>query len=45
MISQDTVVLWNRPAAPDYYRMGLSCPVGFDTAKPGQFIMVRTGTN
>jgi dihydroorotate dehydrogenase electron transfer subunit len=43
MISQDTVVLWNRPAAPDYYRMGLSCPVGFDTAKPGQFIMVRTG--
>ena len=44
MIAQETIVLWNQPAAPDYYRMGLACTTGFDTAKPGQFIMVRTGT-
>jgi dihydroorotate dehydrogenase electron transfer subunit len=43
MIAQDTIVLWNQPAATGYYRMGL-CAIGFDTAKPGQFVMVRTGT-
>jgi hypothetical protein len=45
MIEQDTIVLWNQLAAPGYYRMGLACDIGFDTAKPGQFIMVRTGTD
>ena len=45
MFEQDTTVLWNQPAAPGYYRMGLSCATGFDTAKPGQFIMVRIGTD
>jgi len=44
MIEQDTTVKWNRPEAPGYYRMGLSCATGFDMAKPGQFVMVRTGT-
>ncbi len=44
MIAQDTIVLWNHQAAPGYYRMGLACATGFDTARPGQFIMVRTGT-
>ena len=43
MIEQETIVLWNQLAAPGYYRMGLACDIGFDTAKPGQFIMVRTG--
>lgn len=45
MITQDTIVLWNRAAAPGYYRMGLACATGFDSAKPGQFIMVRTSTD
>jgi dihydroorotate dehydrogenase electron transfer subunit len=44
MIAQDTTVLWNQPAAPGYYRMGLACADGFDAARPGQFVMVRTGT-
>ncbi len=43
MIAQDTTVLWNRPAAPGYFRMGLACGAGFETAKPGQFIMLRIG--
>ena len=43
MIVQDTTVLYNRLEAPGYYRMGLSCTAGFDTAKPGQFVMVRVG--
>lgn len=42
MIAQEMMVLWNRSAAPGYFRMGLACATGFDTAKPGQFIMVRT---
>jgi len=41
MIAQDTTVTWNRQAAPGYFRMGLACGMGFDTAKPGQFIMLR----
>jgi dihydroorotate dehydrogenase electron transfer subunit len=44
MIVQDTTILWNQPAAPGYYRMGLACAGGFDAAKPGQFIMLRIGT-
>jgi dihydroorotate dehydrogenase electron transfer subunit len=43
MIAQETTVLWNQPVATDYFRMGLSCARGFDTAKPGQFIMLRVG--
>ncbi|MGA6927716.1 MAG: dihydroorotate dehydrogenase electron transfer subunit [Desulfosarcina sp.] len=41
MIVQDAVVLWNRPVAPGYFRMGLNCQSGFDDARPGQFVMVR----
>lgn len=44
MIAQDSVVLWNRPEAPGYVRLGLACDVGFDLAKPGQFVMVRIGS-
>lgn len=43
MIVQETTVLWNQTAAPGYYRMGLACAAGFDAARPGQFVMVRTG--
>ena len=43
MIVQDTTILWNQPVATGYYRMGLACEHGFDTAKPGQFIMLRVG--
>ena len=42
MIVQDTAILWNQPAAAGYYRMGLACG-GYDTAKPGQFIMLHAG--
>lgn len=42
MIAQDTIVKWNDPAAPGYYRMGLECAAGFETAQPGQFVMIRT---
>lgn len=41
MIAQEATILWNQPVAPGYYRLGLSCADGFDTAKPGQFVMVR----
>ena len=44
MIAQGTVVLWNRPQAPGYYRLGLACSSGFELAKPGQFVMVRIGS-
>lgn len=44
MIAQDTVVLWNRLEAPGYYRLGLSCETGFESARPGQFVMVRIGS-
>jgi dihydroorotate dehydrogenase electron transfer subunit len=44
MSVQDSIVLWNRLAAPGYYRMGLGCAGGFENAKPGQFVMVRVGT-
>jgi dihydroorotate dehydrogenase electron transfer subunit len=44
MITQDTMVLWNQVQAPGYYRMGLACAAGFESARPGQFIMLRTGT-
>ena len=44
MIEQQTRVVWNRPAASGYYRMGLAVDGGFEQAKPGQFVMVRAGS-
>jgi dihydroorotate dehydrogenase electron transfer subunit len=44
MTAQDTVVLWNRPEAPGYFRLGLACGSGFESARPGQFVMVRIGS-
>lgn len=45
MIAQDTEILWNQPIAPTYFRMGLAAAAGFDMAKPGQFIMLRIGSD
>jgi dihydroorotate dehydrogenase electron transfer subunit len=44
MNSQETTVLWNRSVAPGYFRLGLACDIGFDSAKPGQFVMLRIGS-
>ncbi len=44
MIVQEAMVLWNTKVAPGYFRMGLACGDGFDLAKPGQFVMVRIGS-
>jgi dihydroorotate dehydrogenase electron transfer subunit len=44
MILQNTTVLVNRREAPGYFRMALACNGGFDGARPGQFVMVRIGT-
>lgn len=44
MMEQATRVVWNRPAASGYYRMGLAVDGGFETAMPGQFVMVRVGS-
>jgi dihydroorotate dehydrogenase electron transfer subunit len=43
MIQQTATLLWNRAVGPDCYRMGLDCPQGYDTAVPGQFVMVQAG--
>ena len=45
MITQEALVRWNQPTAPGYFRMGLACGGGFEYAKPGQFVMVRTGAD
>jgi dihydroorotate dehydrogenase electron transfer subunit len=42
MIQQLATVLWNRPVGSGCFRMGLSCPQGFEAAVPGQFVMVRS---
>ncbi len=41
---QQSVVLWNRRISDTYYRMGLSCPQGYDSAIPGQFVMLQVGS-
>jgi dihydroorotate dehydrogenase electron transfer subunit len=42
MIQQNANILWNRPAGPACFRMGLSCPQGYEAAAAGQFVMVRS---
>jgi dihydroorotate dehydrogenase electron transfer subunit len=44
MIQQTATILWNRQAGPGCYRMGLSCPQGYEAALPGQFVMVRSSS-
>ena len=42
-ICLDTVrVLWNRKQGSEYFQMGVACRSSFDTAVPGQFVMVRS---
>lgn len=41
MIQQKATVLWNREVGPACFRIGLSCPQGYGSAVPGQFVMVR----
>ena len=41
MFQQKAHVLWNEAGGPAVYRIGLNCPIGFDRAKPGQFVMLR----
>ena len=41
MVKQPETVLFNTKVAPDYYRIGLTCPPQYSQAKPGQFIMLR----
>lgn len=44
MIQETAKVLWNRPAGPECFRMGLACGPAYASAVPGQFVMVRTGS-
>jgi dihydroorotate dehydrogenase electron transfer subunit len=44
MREQETRVVWNRPAAGGYVRLGLAVDGGFEAARPGQFVMVRVGS-
>ncbi len=41
-IQQTATVLWNQPAGPACFRLGLSCARGYEKAVPGQFVMVQT---
>ncbi len=43
-IQQNARVLWNRQVAPGYFKLGLSCR-GYETAIPGQFIMLQVPGN
>lgn len=42
MILQQANVLWNRAISPDCVHMGLACDARYGSARPGQFVMVRT---
>lgn len=42
MIQQPATVLWNQPAGPATFRLGLSCPQGYESTVPGQFVMVQS---
>jgi dihydroorotate dehydrogenase electron transfer subunit len=41
MFQQKARILWNEAVATAVFRIGLSCPIGFVRAKPGQFVMLR----
>ncbi len=40
MRQQQTEILWNQPATPGYFRMGITGE-GYEAAKPGQFVTLR----
>lgn len=43
MIQQTATIVWQHSVGPACYRMGLSCPEGYASAQPGQFVMLRIG--
>jgi len=44
MIQEKARILANNPSAPGYYTMRLDCSGTFGAARPGQFVMLTTGT-
>ena len=41
MYQEKAKVLYNRRIGPEYYRIGLTCHLGYKDARPGQFVMLR----
>jgi dihydroorotate dehydrogenase electron transfer subunit len=41
MILEDAKIMWNRPLGESYRHMGIKAGTAFDTAVPGQFVMVK----
>ena len=41
MYQEKAKVLYNRRIGTEYYRIGLTCHLGYKDARPGQFIMLR----
>ncbi|MGD9189830.1 MAG: FAD-binding oxidoreductase, partial [Desulfobacteraceae bacterium] len=41
MIQHTATVLWNRQISPDCYHLALGCDAEYNTAVPGQFVMVQ----
>ena len=41
MIQETSVVKFNQPEKPGYFRMGLTCGPGYKLARPGQFVTAR----
>lgn len=44
IVQQTATILWNRPIGADCYHMGLACSRGYETARPGQFVTLRTNS-
>lgn len=42
IIQQTAAILWNRAIGASYYHMGLACSQGYESARPGQFVTLRT---
>ena len=43
MILENAEIVWNRPLGGSYRHMGIRTGAEFDTAVPGQFVMVKVG--
>lgn len=43
MNQQKATVLWNRSMNADCFRLGLECDQAYESATPGQFVMVQVG--
>jgi dihydroorotate dehydrogenase electron transfer subunit len=44
IVQQTAAIMWNRNIGASYYHMGLACPRGYESARPGQFVTLRTGS-